>query len=176
VGVHRFPGVRRSVVEWLHRVLATYGVGAMTNLRDWQKKAFANGLDYRNKDIDLLLQIIEKQSEALAKITPIAEMHETPKAHTGFCTPESGCDQSCAEASNIARDINFARATQAEVQQIAENEENASLRESLKLAVEALKAIARTKISGCVEYKGCECYWQNAEQGLAKIKAKHGEL
>jgi RNA-binding protein YhbY len=39
VGVHRFPGVRRSVVEWLHRVLAAHGVVAVNNLRDWQKKA-----------------------------------------------------------------------------------------------------------------------------------------
>jgi hypothetical protein len=57
------------------------------NLRDWQKRAserrnkiatddtfmgsitsFKAGFDSRNAEIDLLLQIIEKQSEALQKI------------------------------------------------------------------------------------------------------------
>jgi hypothetical protein len=59
----------------------------MTNLRDWQKRAserrdninpcgdedaigaFVDGFDSRAAEIDLLLQIIEKQSEALTQIS-----------------------------------------------------------------------------------------------------------
>lgn len=31
---------------------------------------------------------------------------------------------------------------------------------------EGLDAIVSAKVSGCVEYKGCECWWQIAEKAL----------
>ena len=44
------------------------------------------------------------------------------------------------------------------------------IKAKLMIAVEALSAISSAHKSGCVEYKGCQCWWQNAEQALAKLK------
>jgi hypothetical protein len=78
-----------------------------TNLRDWQKSnVYEDGhsllVTLSNAEIDLLLQIIEKQSEALDKIYSIDS-----KKHKDGSRELWGCGE-------------IARTTQAEVQQIVE--------------------------------------------------------
>lgn len=112
------------------------GVSQVTNLRDWQKKArerrevFAEKFavssvgypgvrvlsryhaaqevwDARNAEIDLLLQIIEKQSEAIERLTKVGP----PSVPT---TGAEWAEQALKDNCQIAR------TTQAEVQALVE--------------------------------------------------------
>lgn len=41
---------------------------------------------------------------------------------------------------------------------------------ALRVAVKNLSAIQSAKISGCVDYKGCECWHQFATEALTEIE------
>lgn len=44
------------------------------------------------------------------------------------------------------------------------------LQAALDVARENFKAIISAHKSGCVEYKNCQCWWQNAESALYQIE------
>jgi hypothetical protein len=47
---------------------------------------------------------------------------------------------------------------------------NRRISDQLYIATKALESIVSAHNSGCVDYKGCECWWQNAEKALKEIE------
>lgn len=54
-------------------------------------------------------------------------------------------------------------------------EQTTKLQEAVKVLQDGHKAIISAKKSGCVEYKGCECWHQNASLALSKADAILGQ-